>query len=185
MISIVKQTIDFYLQKMSVPEVSNLTLSNDELGTTKWSCFVTIFEKWIVRWSSWNIKEIEQNLAKELISNTIQAISKDSRFKPLTMMEAQTIKIRVDFIKNRSVLSRTDDEAARWVETLWKIDPVKNWVIVIKKDYSKSATILPNIDPKILVWTDYQDLLSSKLEENFDENKYIIYKIETIVESNY
>jgi len=28
-------------------------------------------------------------------------------------MEAQTIKIRVDFIKNRSVLSRTDDEAAR------------------------------------------------------------------------
>jgi len=35
MISIVKQTIDFYLQKMSVPEVSNLTLSNDELGTTK------------------------------------------------------------------------------------------------------------------------------------------------------
>jgi len=35
MISIVKQTVDFYLQKMSVPEVSNLILSNKELEITK------------------------------------------------------------------------------------------------------------------------------------------------------
>ena len=185
MISTVKQTIDFYLQRMSAPNISNINLSNDGLATTKWSCFVTIFQKWTVRWSSWNIKEIKSNLAEELIANTIQAISKDTRFKPLTILESQDIKIRVDFIKSRSVLSRTDDEAARWVEILSKIDPVKNWVIVIKKDYTKSATILPNIDPKILVWTDYQDLLSAKLEEEFDQNKYIIYKIETIVESNY
>jgi len=185
MLSVVEQTVEFYLNKMSKPTIWDIKLSNSELSTSKWSCFVTIFNKGIVRWSSWNIKEIMPSLAEELIENTIQAISKDSRFKPLTILESSSIKIRVDFIKSRSVLSRTDDEVVKWVNTLSKINPIKNWIIVIKKDYSKSATILPNIDPKILVWTDYQDLLSAKLEEGFDENKYIIYKIETIIESNY
>ena len=185
MISIAKQTISFYLQKMAIPKVSDITLSNSELASSKWNCFVTIFLKWNIRWSSWNIKEIKESIAEELIENTIYAISKDNRFKSLTISESNDIKIRVDFIKNKTVLSKTDEEAAKWVETLSKIDPIKNWIIVIKKDYSKSATILPNIDPKIIVWTDYKQLLSNKLEENFEESKYIIYKIETIVESDY
>jgi len=120
MISIVQQTLDFYLSKMSAPDVTDIELSNEELASTKWSCFVTIFLKWEVRWSAGNIKDV-----------------------------------------------------------------LGNGVIVIKKDYTKTATILPNIDPKIISGNDYQDILSAKLEEPFEEDKYIIYEIETIVERDY
>ncbi len=185
MISIVQQTLDFYLSKMSVPDITEITLANEELASTKWSCFVTLFLKWEVRWSAGNIKDVLGSIAEELIANTIQAISKDSRFSPLTIWEKNDIKLRVDFIKNRKVVSRTPEQAKDWIETLARIDPIKNWVIVIKKDYSKTATILPNIDPKVVSGNDYQDILSAKLEEQFEEDKYIIYEIETIVERDY
>jgi len=185
MISIVQQTLDFYLSKMSVPALTDITLSNEELSSTKWSCFVTIFLKWEVRWSAGNIKETWVSLAEELIANTVHSISKDTRFSPLTIWEKNDIKLRVDFIKNRKVISRTPEEAKDWIETLAKIDPIKNWIIVIKKDYSKTATILPNIDPKVVSGNDYQDILSAKLDELFEEDKYIIYEIETIVERDY
>ncbi len=185
MISIVQQTLDFYLSKMSAPTLKDITVEQEDLTSTKWSCFVTIFLKGEVRWSAGNIKETWISLAEEFIANTVAAISKDSRFTPLTIWEKKDIKLRVDYIKNRKVLSRTPEEAKDWIETLAKIDPIKNWVIVIKKDYSKTATILPNIDPKIVSGNDYQDILSAKLEEQFEEDKYIIYEIQTIVERDY
>ena len=177
MISIVQQTLDFYLSKMSAPDVMDLKLSNEELASTKWSCFVTLFLKWEVRWSAWNIKEIKSSIAEELIANTIQAITKDTRFSPLTIGEKNDVKLRVDYIKNRKVISRTAEEKKDWIETLAKVDPVKNWVIVIKKDYTKTATILPNIDPKVISGNDYQDILSAKLEEHLKKINILSMKL--------
>lgn len=185
MITIVKQTIDFYLEKMREPQISELNIEKTELLSSKWSCFVTIFLNWEVRWASWNIKEIKNCIAEEIVANTIEAITADKRFSKLTILESKDIKIRVDLITNRKVLSRTDEEVKSWKETISKIDPIKNWVIVIKKDYSNTATILPNIDSKIIVWTDYKLILSSKLSEGFEESQYIIYEIETKVETDY
>lgn len=181
MINIVQQTIDFYLQKIRAPEISEIKIIQTELTTTKWSCFVTLFLNGEVRGAAGNIKEIKASIAEELIENTVDAMVADSRFDKVNIWEAKNIKIRVDLITNRRVLARTDDEAKKWVETVSKIDPVKNWIIVIKKDYSKTATILPNIDPKLISWKDYTNVLSAKLGEPFDENKYIIYEIETKV----
>jgi AMMECR1 domain-containing protein len=65
-------------------------------------------------------------LAEEIIANTIEAINNDKRFSKLTLSEAREIKIRADLITNRKVLARTDDEAKAGVESLSKIDPVKN-----------------------------------------------------------
>lgn len=183
--NIVKQTIDFYLQKMRAPLTSELKIDRSELLTTKWSCFVTIFLNWEIRGGAWNIKEIKSSIAEELIENTIEAIVWDTRFDKLSIWESKNIKIRVDLITNRKVLARTDEEAKKSVNTLSKIDPVKNWVIVIKKDYKKTATILPNIDPKLISGKDYIWILSAKLWETFNENNYIIYKIDTKVESDY
>jgi len=185
MISIVKQTVEFYLQKMRTPKVDELEISRSEYLTTKWSCFVTIFLNWEVRGWAGNIKEIKNSIAEELIENTIEAITKDSRFEKLTIWESKNIKIRVDLITNRKVLARTDEEAKAKIETVSKIDPIKNWIIVIKKDYTNTTTILPNIDPKIIAWKDYTNILTAKLWENFDENKYIIYEIETKQENDY
>ena len=41
---------------------------------------------------------------EEIIENTVWAISKDSRFKPLKIDEAKTIKIRIDNIVSRKIL---------------------------------------------------------------------------------
>lgn len=185
MIKLVKQTIEFYFQKMREPKISEVNIEQEDLFLLKWSCFVTIFLNWEVRGSAGNIKEIKNSLAEEIIENTIEAISKDSRFEKLTSTESKNIKIRVDLITNRKVLARTDEEAKAKVETISKIDPVKKGIIVIKKDYTNSATILPNIDTKLISWKDYNWILSAKLNETFDENKYIIYEIETKVESDY
>ncbi|MDQ7022096.1 MAG: AMMECR1 domain-containing protein [Candidatus Gracilibacteria bacterium] len=132
-----------------------------------------------------NIKEIKNSIAEELIENTIEAIVGDSRFDKLSIGDSTSIKIRVDLITNRKVLARTDDEAKKGINTLAKIDPVKNGIIVIKKDYSNTTTILPNIDSKLITGKDYIGILSAKLGETFDENKYIIYEIETKIENDY
>jgi len=185
MINIVTQTIDFYFNKLREPKTQELEIKNTSLLNTRWSCFVTIFLNWEVRWAAGNIKEIKDSLAEEIIANTIEAITNDKRFSKLTKAEAKNIKIRVDIITKRKVLARVDEEAKKQVETISKIDPIKNWIIVIKKDYSKASVILPNIDPKIIKWTDYKAIISAKLNESFDEDKYIIYELETKQENNY
>lgn len=185
MIDIVKQTIDFFIQKARAPKVEELQNVDIELLNTKWSCFVTIFLNWQIRGSAGNIKEIKKSLAEEIIENTIEAISKDFRFNKLAFNEVKSIKIRVDLITNRKILALTDSETKTKIQIISKINPVKKGIIVIKKDYTKSATLLPNIDAKLISWKDYNNILSAKLDEIFDENKYIIYEIDTKVQSNY
>jgi AMMECR1 domain-containing protein len=80
-------------------------------------------------------------LVLEIIENTIEAISQDSRFSPVKLDEVKDIKIRVDLITSRKILKESE---------VLSIDPVKNGVLVIKKDYSSTALILPNINPLLL-----------------------------------
>jgi AMMECR1 domain-containing protein len=120
---------------------------------------------------------LKDNSALELIENTISAISKDSRFSPLTMNEAPEIKIRIDKITSKEVL--TDKK-------IGDIDPTTSGVIVIKKDYSKVACILPNINPKLFIGEDFLPVLEEKLsEKKFVSDDYIIYEIKTEVETSY
>ena len=171
MIQIVKQTIVFYTKYLKTPNINDLKIEDKSLIEKKWSVFVTIYKNWEIRWSAWNIKEIKSSLAEELIENTIKSISKDSRFSPVKPDEVEHIKIRIDLITNRKVLNEWE---------LVKLDPVKSWVIVIKKDYEKMVVILPNINPTLLTWDDFIPVLKEKLtEKNFLEKDYILYEIET------
>ena len=52
-------------------------------------------------------------------------------------------------------------------------------VIVIKKDYTKLWVILPGISANIITWDDFWLVLNKKLNEDFVENNYIIYEIQT------
>lgn len=177
MIEIVKETIDFYTKNLKTPEVKDLKTIDSKLLNEKWSFFVTFYYKWEIRGAAWNVREIKENSALELIENTINAISKDSRFSPVKMNEMEGLKIRVDKISNREILKDKKIE---------NIDPTKSWVIVIKKDYSKMAAILPNISPKLFSWDDFIPVLLEKLKENkFNENDYIIYEIKTEIETDY
>lgn len=177
MLEIVKSTIDYYMKNLRAPQVSDVKIDNKALLNEKGSFFVTIYLKWEIRGSAGNVKELKDNAVQELIENTISAISEDSRFPPLTMNEANEIKIRVDKISFREVLKN---------KKIKDLDPTKQWIITIKKDYSRLAAILPNINPKLFAWEDFIPVLEQKLwEKEFIENDYIIYEIKTDVETDF
>lgn len=176
MITLAEQTIDFFTTKMREPKLEELDLKNQALVQERGCVFVTIYSKWEIRGSAGNIKEIENSLAEETIKSTMQAISQDARFQPLTKPETEGIRIRVDKITNRKVLEE-------WA--ISKIDPVTHGIIVIKKDYSQLVTILPNISPAVLTSTDLVWYLEAKLGEKFVEKDCITYRIETQISTNY
>ncbi len=176
MLEIVKQTVDYYFKHLKEPARTDIQPIDATAFEHKWSCFVTIYKNGEVRGSAGNIKEIETSIGDEIIKNTIEAISKDKRFAPLTLAEVKDIRIRLDVIEDRHILEE------------WKIlavDPMKSGIIAIKKDYSKLAAVLPNISPKLLTWSDLVGMLEAKLDEKLVEADYIIYEIKTKVDRNY
>ena len=177
MISIAKQTIEFFLKTWKKISIVDLKIENKNLLNEKINAFVTIYSKWEVRWSAWNIKELKDNTVEEIIENTFFAISKDKRFSPLTSNEYNDLKIRIDKITERNLLK---------TKSIKTIDPTRAWVIAIKNDYSKMACILPNINPKLISGEDFINVLRQKLEEkSFDEKDYILYEIKTEIFTNY
>jgi len=173
MVEIVKQTIDFFLKFGKNPELKDLKISDESLLNRRWNIFVTTYLNWDINGSSGNIKEIEDNIVLELIENTINAISEDPRFEKLKQEDIPNIKIRVDEITGRNILDS-------WV--IKTLEPVKSWVIAIRKDYETLVVILPNISASILSWEDFLYYLQEKLGvKEFKEEEYIVYSIETKV----
>jgi len=168
--NITAQILKFYFEKMREPKLEELTIEDDSLKE-KWCCFVTLYLNGEVRWSAWNIKEIHSTIAEELISNTMQALTWDKRFSPLTREESEKIGFRVDKIENREMISLKD---------ITGIDPVQNWVISIQRSYDKLAVVLPNMSPKLMTWDDFIPVLQNKLEtKTIDDHLNNKYDYET------
>ena len=104
MLDIAKQTIDFYMKNLQTPKIYDLKVENNPLINQKISVFITLYYKWEIRGSAWNIKEIKDNWVSEIIENTIHALSKDDRFQPVSLNEAPDLKIRIDKISSREIL---------------------------------------------------------------------------------
>lgn len=174
---IVSGVLDIYFKKMREPKLEELNITDASLLEEKWCCFVTFYLNGEVRGSAGNIKEIHDSLAKELIANTMQALTGDKRFTPLTLDEAEKIQFRIDKIASREMLS---------LEKIGTLDPVKDGIIVISRDYTQLATVLPNMSPKLLTGEDMIPVVENKLKvKKIDDKNHIIYKINTTVESNY
>lgn len=169
MINFVKNVIVHYLDKKTIPNITDIEITDDRLRWESKSCFVTIFKNGNIRGSAGTIKELNTSLAKEIISNTIDAISKDSRFWELKKEELADIKIRLDIIKDRKI----------YQDKVENINPIKNWIAVIKKDYSKLSVLLPNISATVVSGKDIISVLSQKLDEEFKQDDYIVYILET------
>lgn len=173
---IVSQILKQYFTKMREPKVTELQIDEKYTSMTG-CCFVTLYINWEVRGSAGNIKEIQSNIAQELISNTMQALTSDKRFPPLTLQESEKIQFRIDFISQRSMIA---------LKEISSCDPTKDWIIAIHRDYEKLAVVLPNMSPKLMTWEDLIPVLGNKLSDKKIEDKnYIFYKIETQVETNY
>jgi len=55
-------------------------------------------------------------MAQDIYKNTIEALTTDKRFKPLTLTEAESLKFRLDIIEDRKVISESE---------MMNLDPVK------------------------------------------------------------
>ncbi len=116
MLEIVKQTIDFYTKYLKEPTKQDIQAIEADAFSKKWSCFVTLYKNGEIRGSAGNIKEIEPSIGEEIIKNTMEAISKDKRFPPITIAEVKDIRIRLDVIE----LSWKKEKY--WGLTLWSLE---------------------------------------------------------------
>ena len=173
---IVSQILSQYFTKMREPKLEELEI-NEKYSNMTGCCFVTLYINGEVRGSAWNIKEIQANIAWELLANTMQALTSDKRFPPLTLQESEKIQFRIDYISQRNMLNLKDISGC---------DPTKYWIIAINRNYEKLAVILPNMSPKLMTWSDLLPVLENKLaDKKLDDKNYIFYKIETQVETNF
>ncbi|MCH2188709.1 AMMECR1 domain-containing protein [Candidatus Gracilibacteria bacterium] len=176
MIDIVQKTIEHYSQYKKIPSLEELGKIDESLLGEKGCVFVTLYKKGEICGAAGNIKEIAPNLAEELIANALAALG-DSRFEDIDVNEIKSIKIRIDVIDQRSIITP---------EEMKQIDPVKQGILILKKDYSNMACILPNINAKILSGEDFLPLLANKLgEKKLDPNTCILYQISTKQETNF
>lgn len=169
MLDLAKQIIRFYLEMWQKPLKTDLVINDETLLTKRWNVFVTMYKNWDVIWSSGNVVEIETDLVNELIEACVWCIE-DKRFSSITIIDFENVKIRIDLIENRAILTN---------KKLSSVNPLNSWVIVIKKDYTKLWVILPGISANIITWDDFWLVLNKKLNEDFVENNYIIYEIQT------
>jgi len=177
MLDIAQQTLEFYTKYLKTPTLEDLKITDTSLLEKQWCVFVTIYKNGEVRWWAGNIKELQENLALEIIENTIEAISKDSRFSPVKLDEVEKIKIRVDIITSRTILKEKE---------ILSIDPIKNGVLAIKNDYNTMGIILPNITPLLLTWEDFIPVLKEKMKlKEFKEKDFILYRISTDMWNNF
>ena len=177
MLDIAKQTLDFYTKYLKSPTIDDIKIEDKSLLDTQWCIFVTIYKNGEVRWSAGNIKELGENIVLEIIENTVQAISKDSRFSPIKLDEVAKLKIRIDMIKSRTILK--DKE-------ILSIDPIKNGVLAIKNDYNTMGIVLQNITTLLLTWEDFIPVLKEKMKiKDFQEKDFILYSIETDMINNF
>lgn len=176
MIEIVKQVIKYYLENNKSPSLQEIQINDKSLLEISWTFFVTILKSGQIRWSAWYVHPQSNSALKDLISVSVQAISSDSRFSPLSQDEFEDINIRVDYIDGSSREFLSDENDNKKIE---KLNPVNSWLLVIKKDHKKLAVILPNINPKLSTWKDLYPILSNKLWEVFKQEDYLIYKLNT------
>ena len=177
MIDIIEKTIEYYLSRRAAPKLEELWVTDPNVTEKKGSVFVTLYLNWEIHGSAGNIKPIEENIGTEIIEATIAALTQDDRFTPITPNDTEKLKLRLDIVESEVILVKEKE--------LENLEPKKLWVIAIKKDYTKLATILPNISNTLLFGKDYPAMLWKKLGESFVFKDYIVYKLETTTQTNF
>jgi AMMECR1 domain-containing protein len=181
---VVRKVINTYLKEQKILSIEELSLSTSEYLNKKFCSFVTLYKDWNVIASSWRINLKKSNTILELIENALFCL-KDDRFieKVKTPDDIKDVYIRVDFISPewRKVINNIKD-----IDN--EIDIKKHWLILISQTLQKVSVILPNMVNIISTPKDLFTLVCKKAslnENDLKEEDYILYKIETIVFSDF
>lgn len=127
-----RKTIEAYIRDHRVIGVPD-DVSQD-MREKKSGVFVTIFSGEELRGCIGTYLPTQNNIAEEIVSNAVQACSRDYRFFPITADELPSLRYEV------SVLSEPER-----VINLSSHDPKKHGIIVMMKD-GRSGLLLPDLE---------------------------------------
>lgn len=117
-----------YNKEMETPQ--NLS---KELLNTRHGAFVSIKKDGLLRGCIGTIEPTQENLAKEIIKNAINAGVRDPRFEPITEDELPKLVYSVDVLKEPEPISSMDE-----------LDP-KKYGVIVSKGFRKGL-LLPNLE---------------------------------------
>ncbi len=129
-VQLARQSLEHYLQ--SGTYLKQPQDMSEELKRKK-ACFVTLKKDGRLRGCIGTLEPVCQNLAAEIIHNSVSAGVKDPRFSPVEQDELPELDISIDVLSEPEKVSSTDD-----------LDP-KAFGVIVKKGF-KSGVLLPDLD---------------------------------------
>jgi AmmeMemoRadiSam system protein A len=134
LLKLARQTIIYYLKNKKVPEPQELGITIDEKMKEQRAAFVTLKERSMLRGCIGDIFP-RQPLYKSVISNAINASTKDPRFLPVNIVECNDITIEISALTVPHPVSSPDN-----------IRIGTDGIILSKGE--RSAVFLPQVAPE-------------------------------------
>jgi len=134
-IKLAKETIKHYLLTKKVIEApKELPL---ELLTNRAGVFICFKSKGELRGCIGTFLPVYENIAQEIIQNTISAATSDPRFIPVQIHELVSLKITIDILAEPEKIQ--DEE-------INQLNPKKFGIVVKSEDGYRSGLLLPNLE---------------------------------------
>ena len=163
-IALAKKTIETYLKSGQMIE-SGTDLDKQLLNERK-GVFICFKNKGELRGCIGTFLPVYDNVAEEIINNTIAAASEDPRFLPITVEELKELKITID------LLSEPEKVADNKIKSL---DPKKYGIVVKSVDGFKSGLLLPDLEGVDTV-AEQLRITCQKAGLDPDKEKIVVYK---------
>jgi len=134
-INLAKFSISHYLKTGEVPEIPRDL--PDEIIARRAGVFVCFKRNGELRGCIGTFTPVYENIAQEIIQNTISAATQDPRFLPVSLSELDEITVAIDILSEPEKL---EDEEIN------KLNPKKFGILVKSEDGLRSGLLLPNLE---------------------------------------
>lgn len=130
-VNLAKKSIEYYTYNRKIMDIPKDL--PEEFYKIKAGCFVSLKKNGNLRGCIGTIIPTKENIAKEIISNSVSAAFNDTRFFPLRIDELNDIEYSVDILYKAEEIESIDD-----------LD-VDKYGIIVEKDFRKGL-LLPNLE---------------------------------------
>jgi AmmeMemoRadiSam system protein A len=134
-IKLAKETIKHYLLTKKFIEVPNDLPA--EMLNKRAGVFICFKNKGELRGCIGTFMPVYENIAQEIIQNTISAATQDHRFVPVDAAELKNLKITIDVLAEPEKVPEEEAE---------KLNPKIFGILVKSEDGFKSGLLLPNLE---------------------------------------